>query len=224
MELIDIHSLPIESGIYKITSPTGRVYIGEAISLRERCVFYLNPNRIKGQRAIYNSLIKYGVENHTIEIKELCEQQNLFERERYWQEYYDSVENGLNCHYTSTTNKKKIHSKETISIMSKKASGINNAFYGKKHSVESLKKLSQSSKGENNPNWGGKLQTDDYLKKQSLSNSKKPIILIDTESGNQYSFLNSKLASEFIQVSPSCIRESKKHGYLIKKRYLVKPA
>jgi group I intron endonuclease len=224
MELIDINSLPNDSGIYKITSPTGRIYIGEAISLRERCMFYLNPNRIKRQRAIYNSLIKYGVEIHTNEIKELCDQQNLFERERYWQEYYDSVENGLNCHYTSTTNKKKIHSKETISIMSKKASGINNSFYGKKHSEESLQKISESSKGENNPNWGGKFKTDDYLKKQSLSNSKKPILVIDTSSNEEYIFPNSKEASKFIGCNPGVIRTAKRHGYKIRKRYIVNPA
>lgn len=220
----DIKLLPKTSGIYKITSPSGKIYIGESFSLKERCKYYLNPNRIKKQRGIYNSIIKYGIENHILEIQELCSQEMLWERERYWQEFYDSVENGLNCHYTPTNEKKKHLSLETIKIISEKAIGEFNAFYGKKHSVESLKKLSQSSKGENNPNWGGKLQTDDYLKKQSLSNSKKPIILIDTESSEQHFFLNSKLASEFIQVSPSCIRESKKHGYLIKKRYLVKPA
>ena len=224
MESVDIQSLPSEPGIYKITSPTGRIYIGEAISLKDRCIFYLNPNRIKGQRAIYNSLIKHGVENHTIEIQELCEEQKLFERERYWQEYYDSVENGLNCHYTSTTDKKKIHSKETISIMSEKSSGMNNAFYGRRHIEESLHKISESSKGEKNPNWGGKLQTDDYLNKQSLSNSKKPIILIDTESGQQHFFLNSKEASRFIGCNPGMIRTAKKHGYKVKKKYLVKSA
>ena len=220
----DIKLLPKTSGIYKITSPSGKVYIGESFSLKDRCKYYLNPNRIKKQKGIYNSIIKYGTENHILEIQELCSQEMLCERERYWQEFYDSVENGLNCHYTSTNEKKKHLSLETIQIISEKSSGEFNAFYGKKHSEESLQKISESSKGEKNPNWGGKLQTDDYLKKQSLSNSKKPIVLIDTESGNQHLFLNSKLASEFIQVSPSCIRESKKHGYLIKKRYLVKPA
>lgn len=52
----DIKNLPECSGIYKITSPTGRVYIGEAKNLKNRCSYYINTNRVKNQRAIYNSL------------------------------------------------------------------------------------------------------------------------------------------------------------------------
>jgi group I intron endonuclease len=220
----DIKILPKTSGIYKITSPNGKVYIGESFSLKDRCKYYLNPNRIKKQRGIYNSIMKYGIENHILEIKELCSEEMLLERERFWQEFYDSVENGLNCHYTPTNEKKKHLSLETIQIISEKSIGEFNAFYGKKHTEESLLKISQSSKGENNPNYGGKFHNEEYLKKQSLSNSKKPIIVFDTESNETHLFKNSKEASRFIGCSPSCIRESKKHGYKVKKKYLVKSA
>ena len=108
-----IKNFPNKSGVYKITSPTGKIYIGEAIDLNRRCKFYLNPNRVKKQTAIYNSLIKYSVESHTIEIVEFCEIFELKTKERFYQEKFNSVESGLNCHYTGTDEKKKKHSENT---------------------------------------------------------------------------------------------------------------
>ena len=54
-------------GIYKITSPTGRVYIGQSYSLNKRKSNYKNLHN-KSQRIVYNSILKYGWENHRFEI------------------------------------------------------------------------------------------------------------------------------------------------------------
>ena len=216
----DIKNLPEESGIYKITSPSGRVYIGEATNLKIRCSYYLNPNRIKGQRAIYNSLVKYSPENHKLEIVELCNHDILLERERYYQEIYDSVENGLNCFLTSTESKKMVWSKESITNMSENQMGEKNSFYGKKHSIESIKKISNSSKGSNNPNYGGKLHTDDYIKKQIESNSKIHLKVIDTETGEIMFFNNSKECANALDAKPSNIRMCK-NNYKLKRRYII---
>lgn len=220
--IISINNFPNNSGVYKITSPSGKIYIGEAINLKERCLFYLNPNRVKKQRAIYNSLIKYSVEKHIIEILEFCEVNKLLERERYWQEFYNSVNDGLNCYLTKTNEKKKILSEETKKIMSDKAKGERNHFFGKKHTDESLLKISKASKGENNVNYGSKLKNDDWLLKQSKSNSKTPIKVINTETNEETIFLNSKLAAKFLECSPSTIRMSKTKKYKINKKYIIK--
>lgn len=216
-----ILGFPNTSGIYKITSPTEKIYVGEAINLRIRCSYYLTPNRIKKQRAIYNSLIKHGVESHIIEILELCSPEKLLERERYYQEYFCSVEKGLNCYLTPTETKKKVLSLSTKQLMSLKAVGENNAFYGKKHSIESLSKISQASSGSNNSNFGGKLHTETYLIKQSISNSKKHLKLINTLTGEVHIFLNSKDAGKFVGVSASNIRECKKLKHKAKRIYLI---
>jgi hypothetical protein len=105
--------------------------------------------------------------------------------------------------------------------MSLKATGVNNAFYGKKHSTESLSKISESSSGSNNPNYGGKLQTEEYLIKQSISNSKKHLKLTNTITGEIRIFLNSKQAAEFVGVGASNIRECKKSKNKAKRIYLV---
>jgi group I intron endonuclease len=217
-----IKQFPKCSGIYKITSPSGKIYIGEANNLHLRCSYYLTPNRVKKQRGIYNSLLKYGVENHIIDIVEICDENILLERERYYQEIFNSVEGGLNCFYSSTKDKKKKHSEESKKLMSDKSKGEKNHFYNKKHSQEALNKISKASKGENNPNYGGKFKTDEWLKKQSISNSKKSIKITDTLTNEIKIFINSKEAATYLNVSTSNIRECKRNGYKVKKRYLIK--
>ena len=46
---------------------------------------------------LFNSILKYGIENHNIEIIEECDVEQLNCRERYWQEFYNAITNGLNC-------------------------------------------------------------------------------------------------------------------------------
>src|SRR4051812_47004190 len=75
-------------GIYKITSPTGSVYIGQSINIYKRKKAYSVKDCSK-QRLLYNSIIKYGWEAHTFEvIEELAEQKLLNEREAYWISFY----------------------------------------------------------------------------------------------------------------------------------------
>ena len=215
-----IDKFPEESGIYKITSPTGRIYIGEAKCLRQRCLAYTNPNKVKKQRAIYNSLVKYGVESHKIEILEIIKEDLLMERERFYQELYDSVNNGLNCFYTQTQNKKKKWSDETKLIMSQKQKGDKNSFYGKKHTDESLRKIGESSKGEKNPNFGGKLVNEDFIEKQIESNSKKHLKVVDTETGEIYFFRNSRECADALNTKSSNVRMSK-NSYKLHRRYII---
>lgn len=86
-------------GIYKITSPTGKVYIGQSKDIKNRWSSYRTrecPNQILLNR----SFKKHGVYNHIFEIIEQCDADDLNCRERYWQEFYDVLgRNGLNCVY-----------------------------------------------------------------------------------------------------------------------------
>jgi group I intron endonuclease len=83
-------------GIYKITSPTKKVYIGQSIDIEKRFKNYEGLN-CKRQPAIYNSLLKYGWEQHIFEVIEECLEEQLNEREIYWGNYFKVLgENGLN--------------------------------------------------------------------------------------------------------------------------------
>lgn len=76
-------------GIYKVTSPTGKIYIGQSINIDHRFSQYKNcrsTNAIGPK--LYNSLSKYGWDAHKKEIIEECSIEQLNERETYWKKYY----------------------------------------------------------------------------------------------------------------------------------------
>jgi predicted GIY-YIG superfamily endonuclease len=57
-------------GIYKITSPTGRIYIGQSTNIERRKVEYSGKNKCKKQAALYFSLVKYSFSEHIFEVVE----------------------------------------------------------------------------------------------------------------------------------------------------------
>ena len=75
-------------GIYKITSPTGKIYIGQSTNIEKRWKDYNKMMRCKRQTRLYNSLKKYGPNNHIFEILEECTEDKLLEKETYWKEHY----------------------------------------------------------------------------------------------------------------------------------------
>jgi group I intron endonuclease len=83
-------------GIYKITNPSNKVYIGQSTDVFKRWKHYsyLDCNQ---QPGLFNSFNKYGYNNHTFEIIEECLLEHLDEREIYWGEYYNVLNEGLNC-------------------------------------------------------------------------------------------------------------------------------
>jgi len=110
-------------GIYKITSPLNRIYIGQSINIENRwkehrLVLGKNKNRL------YNSFIKYGVKNHFFEVIEECDITQLNIRERYWQDYYNVLEEGLNCVLTKTNSQSGKRSEETKLKISNTKKGV----------------------------------------------------------------------------------------------------
>lgn len=101
-------------GIYKITNPKGKIYVGQSIDCIDRWEIYYKKLNCKNQRKLYLSLKKYGWENHKFEIIEECDLELLNKQERYWQEYYNVIgKNGLNCRLTETNDKSGKDSNET---------------------------------------------------------------------------------------------------------------
>lgn len=90
----------IEGYIYKIESPSGKIYIGQTINLKQRKWYYSNL-KCKTQPILYRSLLKYGWDAHKFEIIEKyilnIDRKILNEREVYWIKEYNCFNNGLNC-------------------------------------------------------------------------------------------------------------------------------
>jgi len=60
-----------------ITSPSNRLYVGSTINIRKRCISYRNLH-CKTQYKLYNSLNKYGFDNHTFEIILECPVEEMY--------------------------------------------------------------------------------------------------------------------------------------------------
>jgi group I intron endonuclease len=101
-------------GIYKITNPKGKIYIGQSIDIDRRFNEYkkLQCNQSK---KIYYSLKKYGFENHIFEIIEECFINDLNIKEEEYILCYNSHIIGLNIKLASkpswTGKKRPDHSK-----------------------------------------------------------------------------------------------------------------
>jgi group I intron endonuclease len=145
-------------GIYKITSPNGKIYIGQSINIELRFRAYLG-SYVKHQTRLRRSFDKYGIENHVFEIICECLESELNEKERYYQDLYDVIKKGLNCRLTKSNDKSGSVSNDTkikCSIGQKnvqarnKANGIKHkTMDGKKHSNETKLKMSLSHKKTN---------------------------------------------------------------------------
>lgn len=84
--------------IYKITSPTGKVYIGSTVkkNVEHRWIAYKSL-KCKQQRRVYHSLKKHGVESHAFEVIAECSLEDVLRLECMYGEKYDVLgENGLN--------------------------------------------------------------------------------------------------------------------------------
>jgi group I intron endonuclease len=133
-------------GIYKITSPSGRIYIGESVNINKRKRDYSSLN-CKIQPKLYNSLRKYGWESHNFEVIEVCKFDELLCRERYWQDFYDVLNGGLNCELTNCGDKKRVLSLESRNKISISKKGFNHPLFGKSLSINHKNKISKSMIG-----------------------------------------------------------------------------
>lgn len=131
----------INIGIYCITSPSGRKYIGQSKNINQRKKKY-SRLECKGQVKLHRSLRKYGWINHTFEVIHYCNISQLNDLEFMYIKLHDSsnkrtglnVQSGGTHRYHSEETKEKIRqanlgrifSTETICKMSKSKLGVPN--------------------------------------------------------------------------------------------------
>jgi group I intron endonuclease len=182
-------SSSIYTGIYLITSPSGKYYVGQSVDIDKRYKQYKNLH-CKSQPKLYNSIKKHGQENHIFEILHHCIEEELNLWERYYQEEYDVIgTKGLNCCLTGTDDKRGILSDETRKKMSDAAknkppfteehkkkigdanSGEKNYVYGKTRTEEFKLKVSITNSGENNPSYKGKINQYNKITREFIKSS-----------------------------------------------------
>lgn len=101
-------------GIYRVVSPSGKIYVGQSKNIYKRWEDY-RKHSCKNQSRLYNSLKKYEHSKHLFEIVEQCRIEDLNNRERYWQNYYRVTDRsaGMNCLLTASNSETFIMSDST---------------------------------------------------------------------------------------------------------------
>jgi len=155
--------------IYKITSPHGKIYIGQTVNLKHRKKRY-KLNDFKGQVKLWNDCVKYKwnpIDNFEVIDECTCgdDKINLNEREINWIKYYNSYYDGLNStlggkgnlgynHTTETKETLSLKTKEQWSIMTdeeklKRSIKLSEQGKNRKHSIETINKIKKTK--SNNP-------------------------------------------------------------------------
>lgn len=163
----------IKGGVYKISSPVGKIYIGKSIDVARRIRQYERLNCTR-QPLLLNSFKKYGYSSHNIEIlaKSDCyDELNRLEI-MYIKLYKSNVkkygyEHGLNMTdggdgtigYSHTD-----ESKKKMSLLATGREGMNNPMFGKTHSEYTKRLISKKAQGRT---------VSDEVKKKLKESSKK---------------------------------------------------
>lgn len=134
--------------IYKLTSPSGKIYVGQTTDLERRLRRYKNLMNYKGRKQpkLFYAIKKHGWDSFVVEILERSISECfLDEKEVEYIEKFDSYrgKHGLNCTAGGKTPRGEEHPR-----------------FGKKHSEEAKRKISKSKKGQK-----ASLETRDKISK-----------------------------------------------------------
>ncbi len=169
--------------IYKITSPSQRIYIGSTINLNSRKSKYRHL-RCQAQTKLYNSLKKYGFNNHKFEIVHICDAESRNQYEFIYGKLFDVLgEDGLNLclpKYDETyktmsdetrkkigeASKNKIITENQKAILSQKNKEYWSKYEHPRKNKASWNKGKEFLKGELNPMYGVR-RSDEWKAKNS---------------------------------------------------------
>ena len=89
-----------KTGIYKITNlENGMAYIGQSRNIKDRWADHIKVGLgadTVTRNKLYPAMLSTGVENFTFEILEICSAEELNEREKFYIDFYDTVNYGYN--------------------------------------------------------------------------------------------------------------------------------
>lgn len=186
----------MEHIIYKLTSPSGKIYIGRTNNFEDRMAQHKYESTIlKKKYPLYRAIRKYGWENFTKEmIATSPSEQSAQLLEELLIKQFDSVKLGYNSTYNTvgggnlwvgkTEKQKNIFRKK----MSQVTAGDKNGMYGKTHSDEAREKQKQKAKGRFSLEWyidrygvdeGTKMynQRCENLRNRKLSRNEKGVFI-----------------------------------------------
>ena len=222
-------------GIYKITNPEGKIYIGQSIDIDRRFKEYKRIQSRSAGRKIINSLKTYRPENHIFEVIEECLIEQLHDREYYWKLHYKSVENGLNCDYFDNSGGPR--SEETKRKISEGTKGKSKSEQHKqkirkpkteehKQNISKAKQnISEETKRKISESKLGKKWSEEHIK-NIIKGKQKPVLQYDLEGNFIKEWEGVKIAAAYLGCDPTTItanlrgKTKKGFGYIWKRKII----
>jgi group I intron endonuclease len=175
--------------IYKLTSPSGKIYIGQTTNLKDRKRCLYNTNKYYSGHKLDNAIKKYGIENFKYEIiaqveieDKLLLREHLDILEKQYIEKFDSYNNGYNMTLGGSGSTGCFQTEESKKKISQKAKGRKGSMLGRHLTEEQKRKVSEFAKtrtGDKNA-FFGKTHTQNTKDKIGIANG-KPVIQMDFE-------------------------------------------
>lgn len=137
------------TGIYKITSPSGKVYIGQSLNINRRWAYH-RSEKSNSCKHLKSSFLKYGIDSHNFEvIHDLpfdASKEVMDEYERLYIDLYKQC--GIKLLNIKDGGSFGRHSEETKMLFSKQRKGVIGRTRGRKLTEEHKSKLSIAHKGK----------------------------------------------------------------------------
>lgn len=217
--------------IYRHVSPTGKSYIGQTTKTSRRW----SPMRYSGCTKFFYAIMMHGWNNFTHEILAECETQEEadFLEQKFIAEY-DSINNGYNIASGGQVEKDNAHLRGK-QVSEETREKLRKSYKHRQLTPEEREQISKRTSGKNNPMYGKSpkdFMTEEQIAAWCAKNSErckgsgnpasKPIIIIDTLTGEEIYCEYRRQAHDKIGVCgahiPMYIRENR----LYKKRYRFK--
>lgn len=175
-----MESISKKSGIYQIRNLiNGKIYVGSSINLRKRMKDHfrdLRNNRHANQH-LQKAYNKYGLDKFVFEVLEYVEKDMLLEREQYYIDTLNVVNEGYNICPVA------IHTDNYVWTSAQKQNrcGANNPMFGKHLSEENKKRLSEIHKGRIPWNKRGKMTESERLQVREYNGKSKRVQCVETK-------------------------------------------
>lgn len=151
---------------------TGKVYIGSAVDGAKRLSTYYQSSILSKKSLIYNNILKYGHNNFSVVILEICGKTHTVTKDFYLEREQFFIDWALRTYGLNVLNILRIagssldykHTKEDILKMSTNKLGDKNPMFGKPKSTEFILQSTRDKTGPNNPQFG-RAKTDTFLTK-----------------------------------------------------------
>ena len=164
----------MEGIIYKYTSPSNKIYIGQTLNEKRRKKEFFDLKNKYGGLKIYNARKKYLPENFKYEILYKNNYDNiesaildLNEKEEFYIKKFDSINNGYNISIGGSVRGVMINEdckQRMINSLKDYYKTHDNPFKGQKHTEETIQKIKNSAIGRLSPFKGHK-HTEETIQK-----------------------------------------------------------